>query len=249
MPGTGKRTSMRIKGHNILLLLLLLGSLNGKSQGLFKYFKWTAYSDGPEKMDHVVIDVNHDRFQALPVGISQSYFSVGVDAYMFHDHPVNKKGTVAWALGLGYSGMNVHHNGQFIYEVQGSNTTTHLLPYPDGLKIYKNKISLNYVEVPFELRFRTMNKSIEERNVANFRFYVGFKGGVLVNSHTKYRDDETKVKVFDIENLLLYRYGPTLRIGFKKLSFHAFYSLTSIFETGKGPELYPFSIGLCWMRL
>ncbi|MCB9188439.1 MAG: PorT family protein [Flavobacteriales bacterium] len=233
----------------ILFLFVMFALVDTNAQGLFKYFKWTAYSDGPEKMDHVVIDLNHDRFQALPIGITQSYFSLGVDAYMFHDHPMNKKGTLAWALGVGYSGMNVHHNGQFIYQVEGENVTTHLLPYPDGLNVKKNKISLNYVEIPFELRIRTMNHSIEERNVANFRFYLGFKGGVLVNSHTKYRDEESKVKVYDIDNLLLYRYGPTLRIGFKKLSFHAFYSMTSIFEEGKGPELYPFSVGLCWMRL
>ncbi|CAG5076365.1 porin family protein [Parvicella tangerina] len=233
----------------IILFVITLGSTSLCAQGLFKYFKWTAYSDGPEKMDHLVVDLNHDRFQSLPEGITQSYFSVGVDVQLFHDHPINKKGTVAWALGLGFSGMNVHHNGQLVYRVEDDNVTTELIPFPDGLSIKKNKINLNYLELPFELRFRTMNQSVEERNVANFRFYVGFKGGVLVNSHTKYKDDETKIKVYDIDNLLMYRYGPTLRIGFKKLSFHAFYSLTSIFETGRGPELYPFSIGLSWIRL
>lgn len=231
----------------IVVFIVLVSCANG--QGLFKYFKWTAYSDGPERIDHVVIDINHDRFQHVPEGIEQGYFSIGVDAYMFHDHPINKKGTMAWALGLGFSGMNVHHNGQFIYEANGEDVITKLVPFPEGLNIRKNKINLNYVEMPFEFRFRTMNKSIEERNVANFRFYMGFKAGVLVNSHTKYKDDEIKIKIYDIDNLMLYRYGPTLRLGFKKLSFHAFYSLTSIFETGKGPELYPFSIGLSWMRL
>lgn len=240
---------MRNRFGYILILLLTLISYDSDAQGLFKYFKWTAYSDGPEKMDHIVLDLNHDRFQTVPTGITQGYFSIGVDAYMFHDHPINKKGTMAWALGLGFSGMNVHHNGQLVYNVEGDNVVTDLIPYPPGLKFYKNKISLNYVEVPFEFRIRTMNTSIEERNVANFRFYMGFKGGVLVNSHTKYKDDEIKVKVYDIENLMMYRYGPTLRIGFKKLSFHAFYSLTSIFEAGKGPQLYPFSVGLSWMRL
>lgn len=240
---------MKSKQKYLILIGSLVFSFSMNAQGLFKYFKWTAYSDGPEKMDHVVLDINHDRFQTLPDGITQSYFSIGVDAYMFHDHPINRKGTIAWALGLGFSGMNVHHNGQFIYHVEGDNVTTQLMPYPDGLNIKKNKINLNYVEIPFEFRFRTMNQSIEERNVANFRFYLGFKGGILVNSHTKYKDEEGKIKVYDIDNLMLYRYGPTLRVGFKKLSFHAFYSLTSIFEEGKGPELYPFSLGLCWMRL
>ena len=94
-----------------------------------------------------------------------------------------------------------------------------------------------------------MKASEEDRNITNFRFYMGFKGGYLVNSHTKFRDDESKIKVYNIKNLLTYRYGPTVRIGFKKVAIHAFYSLTSIFEEGKGPEIYPFSVGLTWMRM
>lgn len=218
-------------------------------QGLFKYFKWTAYSDGPERIDHIVLDVNYDRFQTTPQGITQGYLNVGVDAYLFHDHPMNKKGTLAWAIGLGFSGLNIHHNGQWLYEMEDDQLVTKLVPYPDGLSYKKNKLSLNYVEVPFELRIRTMNTSLEDRNATNFRFYLGFKGGYLVNSHTKYKDDESKIKVYDIKNLLVYRYGPTVRIGFKKLSLHGFYSLTSIFEAGRGPELYPFSVGLTWMRM
>jgi hypothetical protein len=171
-------------------------------------------------------------------------------ASQLESHPINKKGTLAWAVGAGFSGMNVHHNAKISYAVdQNQDLTTEWNPYPEGLQYKKNKINLNYVEVPFELRIRSMKESVEDRKITNFRLYLGFKAGYLVNSHTKYVDDESKVKVFNIKNLLTYRYGPTVRIGFKKIAFHGFYSLTSIFEEGKGPELYPFSIGLTWMRL
>ncbi len=220
------------------------------AQGLFKYFNWTAYSDGAERIDHLVIDFNVDRFQQLPTGVEQGYYNFGVDAYMFHDHPMNKKGTLAWAVGIGFSGFNVHHNSKITYKVdQNQDLFTEWEPYQDGLNYKKNKISLNYFEVPVELRIRSMKESVEDRKITNFRLYLGFKGGYLINSHTKYKDDESKVKVFDIKNLLDYRYGPTVRIGFKKIAIHGFYSLTSIFEEGKGPELYPFSVGLTWMRL
>lgn len=234
----------------ILVFSIAFCALQFNAQGLFKYFNWTAYSDGAERIDHVVFDLNTDRFQQMPPGIEQGYFNIGVDVYLFHDHPINKKGTLAWAIGLGFSGVNIHHNAEMNYMVdQNQDIYTHWKPYPEGLDYKKNKINLNYVEVPFELRIRSMKESEEDRMTTNFRLYLGFKGGYLVNSHTKYKDDESKVKVFNIKNLLTYRYGPTIRIGFKKIAFHGFYSLTSIFEDGKGPALYPFSIGLTWMRL
>ncbi len=234
------------------ILILIIGncSLTSFSQGLFKYFKWTAYSDGAERIDHLVVDFNTDRFQELPAGVEQGYFNFGVNVSLFHDHPINKKGSLAWAIGVGYSGLNIHHNARFSYTVDANNDIhTVWQPYPDGLEYNKNKINLNYLEVPFEIRIRSMKESVEDRSVANFRLYLGFKGGYLVNSHTKFRDAETKVKVYNIRNLLMYRYGPTVRIGFKKVALHGFYSLTSIFQEGKGPALYPFSIGLTWMRL
>ena len=235
---------------SILFFVFIVFSTNCSAQGLFKYFNWTAYSDGAERIDHLVLDLNVDRFQQMPHNIKQGYFNIGVDVYMFHDHPINKKGTLAWAVGAGFSGMNIHHNARIAYSADmDGNIMTEWMPYADNFEFKKNKINLNYVEVPFELRIRSMKESVEDRKVTNFRLYLGFKAGYLVNSHTKFRDSESKIKVYNIKNLLQYRYGPTVRIGFKKIAFHGFYSLTSIFEEGKGPALYPFAIGFTWMRL
>ncbi len=93
-----------------------------------------------------------------------------------------------------------------------------------------------------------MNKSREERRKFNFRFYPGFKVGYMLGNHTKLVTPATKIKVYRTANVLPYRYGPTLRIGFNKISFVAFYSLTGIFESGKGVELNTFSIGISWLR-
>jgi hypothetical protein len=233
----------------IIFFLLLAFVSNHNAQGLFRYFNWSAYSDGPERIDHVVLDFNHDRFQLLPQGVTQGYFSFGVNAYLFHDRPLNKKGTLAFAIGAGVSSFNIHNNAQFSYtENDEGNLITEFTPFAEGLEYKKNKLSLNYLEIPVEFRIRTMKIDEEDKSRTNFRLYLGFKAGYLLSSHTKYKDDDSKIKVYNIKNLLEYRYGPTLRIGFKKIGFQAFYSMTSIFKTGLGPELYPFSLGITWMR-
>jgi hypothetical protein len=219
-------------------------------QGLFKYFKWTAYTDGPERIDHIVVDVNHDRFQNVPPGINQSNYSVGVGVYGFHDHPINRKSTLSLAIGLGYGGANFHTNGRFAYTPnKDGDLITEFLANPPGLDIKKNKLNVNYLEVPVELRIRSMKTSMEDRAVTNFRLYMGFKAGWMVNNHTKYKDGNSKIKVYNIKNVLEYRYGPTLRIGFKKISINGFYSMTPLFKDKFGPKMHPISIGISWIRL
>ena len=81
----------------------------------------------------------------------------------------------------------------------------------------------------------------------NFKLYLGFRAGILVSDHTKYKNNLTKVKVYNLPNTLPYRYGPYVRIGFNKIGFVGYYSLTSIFDDNS-VNLTPFSLGLTWMR-
>ena len=81
----------------------------------------------------------------------------------------------------------------------------------------------------------------------NFKLYLGFKAGVLVNDHSKYKNENIKYKVYNLSNVLPYRYGPYIRLGFNKISFVGFYSLTSIFNEN-GEKLIPYHVGISWMR-
>jgi hypothetical protein len=239
-----------LKKH-ILVLLITSIPVFSHTQGLFSYFNWTAYSDGPEKVDHFVFDLNWTTLMDLPGNVKQTYYrNVGMGAYIFHDHPMNKKSTLAWALGVGVSSFNIHHNATFVNDpLPGGGTFTNMIPLADSVKFRTNKHNITYLELPFELRIRSMKISTEERRRANFKLYLGFKAGYLVGMHSKYVDKTIKYKLFTFYNTEMFHYGPTLRIGFKKLSFNAFYSLTPLFVEGRGVQVHPFSVGLTWMRL
>jgi len=252
MLGNGNKIYRMKMFKNVLTIitLLLVSSSSFNGQGLFGYFKWTAYSDGAERIDHIVVDLSHNRFLTTPDGIDQAFHSIGMSVYGFHDQPINQKSTLSLAIGFGFNASNFHTNGRFAYTANDNNVVlTEMKPLPTATKYFVNKLNLNYLDVPVELRIRTMKASVEDEKVTNFRLYLGFKAGILVNDHTKYSAGETKVKTYRIKNVMEYRYGPTIRIGFKKIALQGFYSLTPIFKEGLGPQMYPISIGLTWIRM
>ena len=117
------------------------------------------------------------------------------------------------------------------------NEFTSLEAFPTSYFYKRNKISLNFVEVPFELRFRSPSKP-------RFTFYPGIKFGYLFNAHTKTIDDTGKYKNYNVPNLNPIRYGISLRLGWGN-AFHiyAYYQLSGMFEENKGAVVNPFSIG------
>ena len=78
--------------------------------------------------------------------------------------------------------------------------------------------------------------------------YSSVVGGVKLEKKKKMvytvNGDKQKDKVKDDFNMSVLRYGFTARIGYRNLKLFANYYPTSLFEKGKGPELYPFSVGL-----
>jgi hypothetical protein len=113
-----------------------------------------------------------------------------------------------------------------------------------ALNLEKTKLSMSYLTVPLLLEFQTPQISRNRR----VHLSAGLIGGVKLGSHTKvvYRDSgkKNKDKVKDDFYLSPFRYGVTVRAGYRHLNLFANYYLTPLFENNKGPELYPFSIGL-----
>lgn len=117
---------------------------------------------------------------------------------------------------------------------------------PDVSTIEKSKLHTSYLTMPLLLEFQIPTG----RSGHRIHFSAGAIGGVKLWSTTKviYKDqdgnkEKNKVKGNDY-NLSPLRYGLTARIGYRALNLYASYTLTPLFEKNKGPELYPFSIGL-----
>lgn len=206
----------------------------------------------PPKKEMILVNLNFDHWLFTPSTVEPKWFaSRGVDVALLYDY-VLAKSNFSIAGGVGFNSHNIHMES-FPTELQTSEgrSYTHLDPrFFDGQKITVNKISTNFVDIPFEVRFRSNPHKNGKRIAAS----VGFKLGWLVQSHTKTKVDDDyffqgvnfgrKVKTYDIPNISKFRYGVTARVGYANFYLNFFYSLTPFFVEGRGTEAVPISIGI-----
>lgn len=108
----------------------------------------------------------------------------------------------------------------------------------------KSKLTASYLALPliFEYQFR------DKKDKEVFHVGVGGYGAVKLGSKTKnvYLENDRKTKVKDHNDFKInpFKYGLTARLGWRQVNFFANYNLSTIFEKNKGPETYPFEVGL-----
>ncbi|MFP5470145.1 MAG: porin family protein [Bacteroidia bacterium] len=232
-----------VRGVLYFICSLFLLNANAQETGLLENLKLTADDTRHERFDRIVVDFYANRFLNAPSTITQGNFSFGISTYWYKDMPLGNKSRFSIAFGAGFSSHSVHHNGVFaLRDSMGINDFVSFEKLSDSVNYYKNKIAFNYVDVPFELRFRNMDGKNK------LRFYPGFKVGILVNDHTKWRDGNVKIKVYDLPNTLIYQYGVTVRLAWNKIALYGYYSLTPVFEKNKGTQISLVSVGISWIR-
>lgn len=117
-------------------------------------------------------------------------------------------------------------------------------PVPETASISKTKLTVLSLNVPLMLEIQ-----IPESRNPNKSLYMsaGVVGSVRLRSHTKvvFNDESSqKKKNHDDFNLNAFRYTYMARLGYDSIGIYATYSPVSLFEKNKGPELYPYSVGL-----
>jgi Putative auto-transporter adhesin, head GIN domain len=136
--------------------------------------------------------------------------------------------------------------------------------YNDGINVSKSKLVTTYLNAPLFLEFQTNT----HKKTNSFHMAVGMVLSLRLSSHTKQVFDEQnkdyqlldpvtgdivlaskspnndKAKDKDDFYLNPFKAEASARIGWGWVNLFGTYSLTTMFRQDKGPELYPFSIGL-----
>lgn len=192
----------------------------------------------PGHDDRLVIDITLDNFAVSPAYMEVNIIkSRGVNIKLMKDKLI-RNSLFSFGYGLAFGSQNFDTD-RFIL-VDDTLGHTHFVKMDPNIDVKQNKLSVNYLDLPLELRFRT--KPLAKNN--SFKLAVGFKFGVLLQSHIKYEDDDGKVKFFHIDNLNKYRYGVNARMGYGVWGLNAYYSLIPLFDADKAPELVPLSFGI-----
>lgn len=140
--------------------------------------------------------------------------------------------------GMGFEWSNYIFDANNSIQKENSNIINRPEPYSG---ITKSKLSMTYLNVPLILEFQipTGNKRIHISG--------GITGGVKLASKTKikYRDGGRQKEVRkDDFSLSPFRYGATVRIGYRAINLFANYYFSPLFGETAEPEIYPFSVGL-----
>lgn len=109
-----------------------------------------------------------------------------------------------------------------------------------GKNIRKTKLTDWWLNVPVAIEF---NGGRDRSMYASF----GVVGSILLNSHSKIVVDDhgkKKDKVWNSFYLNPFRASLMAKLGYHDWGIYATYSLTQMFQDGKGPELYPFAAGV-----
>lgn len=173
----------------------------------------------------------------------------------------SKKGNFGFLTGIGLSINNYRFSHQTHLDKEGPALRGY---YIKGTDLRKTKIVNTWLTVPalFEWQTRSYRRSK--------RFFVqaGVQFGLRVQTHTKeyfentgqpfdYVDPVTgqviesypgsgdrKVKQHDSFYMNPVKLDASVRLGWGFINLYGTYSLTRMFQKDKGPELYPFSLGL-----
>ena len=151
------------------------------------------------------------------------------------------KSYIGLVSGMGLSFNDYRFENSYTLKKGPEMTEPVLLSY-DNLS--KTKLAVSYLNVPLLLEFQIPVNQNEGRLFVN----AGLIGGVKIGSHTKVKHGDTKDKDRSGFNINSFKYDATARIGYKDISLFAKYSLTSFFESGKGPALTPFTIGISFLN-
>lgn len=225
-----------IKGSLIILFIFIVGSVFSQNLDTIKPTKYFA-------SDQIIYELNNNYWLNLPAKVKINNISLSSNIYLMFPL-IGKHSNISFASGLGVGSGSVRNNS--LPEDSAGISKFHVIP--DSIKYSHNKFVTTYLELPLELRFMT---NPDSRN-RSFKITLGGKIGYLVGKHYKYNgydylsdtQEKIKFKIFRVKNLLPYRYGIYARIGYGKFALSGFYSLTTLFEESKGPEVVPLTFGL-----
>ncbi len=149
-----------------------------------------------------------------------------------------------FVTGLGFRWNNYRFSNNILLSADSS----YVYGYEDPSEersYQKSKLTAWYVTIPLMFEFQTNGY----HSVNSFHFTAGVIAGVRVGSHTKQvytinGSGNHKPKIYDDFYLNPFTLDATVRVGWGPLNLYGTYSVTEMFRKNRGPELYPFTVGI-----
>lgn len=208
-----------------------------KAEKAHKYKHWTGYEIGVNGLldyknsldapsGSTFIELNYPRSLQFGLNLLEKDFHI-------YKNYVN----IVTGFGFDFNHYALRNN------VTLNGNTDILTASVDSVKYKKNTLNVSYIKAPLLLEFNTSDEP--ESN-----FHVAVGGEVAYRIHSvakqKYEQDDRnhRSKQRDDFNLEPFRFSATARVGYNNVTVFANYGLNRLFKKDKGPQVYPFSVGV-----
>jgi hypothetical protein len=150
-------------------------------------------------------------------------------------------------LGFQFNSYDLKTNNRLFTTVATDSTNSQISSFRDTVNmasVSKNKFKATYLTVPILLEYNDGKLASK-----GFHFAAGMVFGYKIGSKNKMKyttpsGDNRKDKYRDDFNLNPFSMALTTRFGIGWVNLFATYNITTLFEKNKGPELYPFTVGV-----
>ena len=166
--------------------------------------------------DQLYFGLNYNVLINQPSGVDPSKVSYGVQLGYIKDIPVNKKGTTAFGLGIGYSYDFFSH----------SLVVNNAEEFSINANVSNNKLKIYNVEVPIQFRIRTSDAV----TYSFWRLYVGARFSYTFSHKFQYTLADEDLEFFNIDNFNKFQTGIEFSGGYGAFNLYAYYGLTPIFD-------------------
>jgi hypothetical protein len=192
-------------------------------------FSSSPFEGGLAKEDSWM-DLNSGK--SVAVGMNLLQYNIGLQ---------ESRHNFGLVTGVGWTINNYRFDSQYILIKGEDGITTYR---ESDRNIEKNKLVTSFLTVPLLLEVQIPSNGYDH----DFFISAGPYGSFRLGSHTKvvFNDGHgrEKEKSRDDLNLNAFKYGVMVRMGYKWVKLYAKCDLSPLFEKDRGPELYPWTVGL-----
>jgi len=182
-----------------------------------------------------------DRFTDLNASKSVTF---SINFLQYNIGLQRHKNNIGMVVGAGWTFYNYRTDQGYTFQRDPESGKTVGVPVPDGRNVEKNKITTSFINIPLLFELQVPSSEPIDRFYISAGPYCGFK----IGGHTKlvYNEngDRVKDKGRDDINLNPFQYGAMVRIGYRFINLYASYNFSTFYTDNRGPELYPFTIGV-----
>ncbi len=228
------------------IILLVLFSVFGFSQEI-QTDSVAVTLDSLYREDQFYFSFAYNNLQKKPNGLSQDKFSPAMSIGFLRDMPINKERTWAIAAGFGYS-LNIYNHNLITYVNNASGSTTRTYDVLTNA-FDKNKLTLHYIDIPIEIRWRTSTPETHKF----WRIYTGLKASYLIADNYKFQGNGLTISDSNNKDLNKLQLGTYLAMGWNTWNAYVFYRLNPIYKSaeidGKNIDLNSINFGLMFYIL